>query len=850
MDQDAASSSRTAMFQCGLCQNHYRRLDHLSRHVRSHTQSKPYQCHICAKSFGRTDLLKRHLAAHGVESRPNTERPLRVLRGAPDRVTHACRACATNHLRCTEKKPCRRCVERNIDCVWKAPSTHPTHETPSDSNPSADRIRASDAARAVAQDVSQDAMARQVHSATLVAETLTEQDFVSQQTGQLNDNFFSGPVDLSFVPGQWSSLTAPELDFASALALNDVDLQFLNEYNVNVPFEWESCFQDTSDLAQYSEPLAAPGPEAAGRRASLCTEAFSQAYWKFCPGVGDHGGAEEHHLSLPSDGGQSNASLRSGVGAERRATAARLSPTSRDKIVAMVVKGCRQDNLSRAVESFPSVHLLDTLIQHYLTSPVAQARSFLHAPTFDPNTKRPELLAAMAAAGAILTADPTLTKLGLAIQECVRIALPIMWEQDNRFIRDLELSQAFLLTLEIGLWSAHGRKVEIAETLVHCLTTMLRRGGRLRHTGYPDIDLVSGGAGELDRAWSTWVEGESFKRLVFRLLCHDTNTSMALLINPLISYAELSLPLPDSSDLWAASTAEDWSVRYSSRSNYQRVTVADYIDDPEEFLSHSQTVDVRVARSAFLSAAWSLCWEYVQLGSLQRSSPRRWNALLSASRLEELLRLLNHFRICMEPHLSSADVATRLEHTLLHLHTPFESVHVFAGMEGPEQARTIHPLVSEWATTEAARKAVWHGAQIVRAAKSTARGTLQGASVVMLYQAGLTLWAYGILTGDLVPSERWDNTGGSQQDQGVWLEDQEGVLLQRFIQLGAGSPFIRGIATSQAGLAETHLSEPDKIMEAVINILRHNHEGLPKPLLVDRLIQLMAAVQRSSRAEG
>lgn len=383
---------------------------------------------------------------------------------------------------------------------------------------------------------------------------------------------------------------------------------------------------------------------------------------------------------------------------------------------------------------------------------------------------------------------------------------------------------------------------------------MLRRGGRLRHTGYLEVDPTNGGAAGLEEAWKTWVQYESFKRLVFRVVQHDTNNSMALLINPLISYSELSLPFPDSSELWAASRAEHWSLGLSTRSNYRRVSLADYIDDPEAFLSHSQTVDMGVARSAFLSVAWGLCWEYVQLGSLQRSSPRRWNALLSASRLEELLRLLNHFRICMEPHLTSVDVAMRLEHTLLHLHAPFESVHVFAGMEGPEQARNIHSLIAEWAATEGGRKAVWHAGQIIRAAKLTPKGMLHGASVVMLYQAGLVLWAYGILAGDMASGERWSNGNRPQQDQGVWLEDQEGVLLQRFIQLGVGSPFIHGVGSSKssglAGLPEVYLSQPDKVMEAVIELLRRNHEGLPRPLLVDRLVQVMVAVQRSSSVEG
>ena len=66
----------------------------------------------------RRDLLKRHLAAH--KSPSGTAKPSlgRTLRDVPNRVLQACTTCAANHLRCSEQKPCRRCTERDIPCVW------------------------------------------------------------------------------------------------------------------------------------------------------------------------------------------------------------------------------------------------------------------------------------------------------------------------------------------------------------------------------------------------------------------------------------------------------------------------------------------------------------------------------------------------------------------------------------------------------------------------------------------------------------------------------------------------------------------------------------------------------------
>ncbi|KXL48662.1 hypothetical protein M433DRAFT_38179, partial [Acidomyces richmondensis BFW] len=52
------------LYSCGKCSKSYARLDHLSRHVRMHTQEKPYQCQVCTKAFARADLLKRHTLGH------------------------------------------------------------------------------------------------------------------------------------------------------------------------------------------------------------------------------------------------------------------------------------------------------------------------------------------------------------------------------------------------------------------------------------------------------------------------------------------------------------------------------------------------------------------------------------------------------------------------------------------------------------------------------------------------------------------------------------------------------------------------------------------------------------------
>ncbi|KAJ9156050.1 C2H2 type zinc finger domain protein [Pleurostoma richardsiae] len=897
--EDNAPSTVLTPHECPVCEKRFERVDHLKRHVASHLNTRDHVCPKCMRRFNRRDLLSRHMANHDSVNGSSSNRP----RG-PDRATQACEACVHAKTKCSNQRPCRRCQLRRVECKdgtsTRMSRTAPVREcltgevieaasTMADSTQAIDEVHEHPPLGHVSLTDACSTMLQPQMSLDLIQRVLNNYpphmnsgsgQFVSPITSA-KDPLHNEVMGESLVQGiNWESFNLLPADLFHMS--QDLDFQFDDTLQslCSDPILTTPAVdrQNLSDPEMSNVVDASPTASTRSLPKRRLTdvvipgyEAYQKSPWLWTPVNQDHAYAEGQELSV--DEVQLMQSPEVGQATPQASLVPRLMDAmSRDEILSLAVKFSKSH---LKIRSFPSFKLLNVLMQGFFVREQASIDPWIHAGTFDPDRCRSELLAGIVAYGSTLFAAPKIWKMGLALQEVVKLAVCDAVDEDNQLCRDLQVNQAFLIWMEIGLWSGFRRKMEIGEGFANVITTMLRRAGAFRQSHYapsPPPDITENGE-ELKQKWLRWVQQESFKRLVLHLFINEMRGSMAFGRNPVLSVAELSFTLPAARDLWDARGPEEWRARHLAKLHkHSSFTIIDGMHDPTQLEAEIDGIDIGLSSLAILYGFWSRVWSFTDSKTFtyqrkvtsNRSSTGFW---VEAQR-QELYQTIHTASLKLRSlHCLSPEGHLVSEFLMMSLHTLFEDTQRLVGRYGEEEFKQALPRLREWTQSDDQHCAAWHAGQVLRAARTFYPTQLRGFHAVAVYQACLTLFIFIVLSkislasapASPVPERsivsnilrRGTDTSAAARPGGVLaaphgrnipleilLDGEETIDVRTFLKTGHGRPRLTVSGEPQ------DLEDPRIVHTVMAEIFQSNFPSKSDPLppLLENLASLMSDI--------
>ncbi|KAM0134050.1 hypothetical protein ACHAO1_005878 [Botrytis cinerea] len=857
----------TAVNQCRICQRTYERGDHLTRHMRSHENSRPFQCQRCTKSFNRVDLLNRHVATHERnlgQNRPEIRRT--------ERAGKACIACAAAKAKCEEQKPCLRCRTKDLVCEISQQS-HKKRRLSGIANEPRNSI-------AEQESLPRDSVTQLSSIPDLILHSIDEnEDYTTTSSCPDNSaenaeatlqpsyplsalNTDKESSDFNFIQDQlpFDSLANEMLFFPSTIFNNQIsDFSFEDFDFQEENFEFPSL---TSKRLAFDETtISGPSRKVNDSRRDVARghAAFARSPWLWTPASTDHILRDRDNLAIDEE----NISLNLSPNGARPYQHLSITSSLRDKMFHLVSTTNRYAN---GIPSFPSLDLLNYIIEAFFCQQSNQVGNWIHTPTICLKDVRPELLIAIVAVGSTSISLPAIWRMGLALQDVVRLSVSELWERANSNTRKLQPLQAWMLSLELGLWSGFKRNTELAESFSQPMITMMRRGGVLS-APLDSQNLIpnQNDTGQtLEAKWQTWAQRESFKRLSLKLFQHDTRSSLALQKPPLMNFTELSFSVPASRELFLAESATDWKSKYMKKLHSPVVPPPRLIDFMHNFCgleNMDESWDIDLCCEAALNGFWGQIWAVGESTRFHGIDENRDSVhrLWITTQQRELYREVESFR---ERALLRTNSPIGFEFTaelfLLALCVSPDELQRFAGKSGQEAASLSLKSLERWYTTERARRAIWHAGQIFNCASFMAPAQLRDFHAVALYFASLTMWAYGHLSNSLTrESNNEINKTRDYSQPEINLMGPDSRETRTFISTGQGAAILIRAPRNALDINNTtgtsenddftlnnekiQLSNPNSVLKMARDLFRSNFPILEEPLppLVENCSNLM-----------
>lgn len=200
------------------------------------------------------------------------------------------------------------------------------------------------------------------------------------------------------------------------------DVDFTMSWDLNLDTFSIPQFELQDPSPRSSNNTATPQPRSSHRVSfrdpSRGHAAFKRSPWLWEPKQEDYVHREKEGLHVDED----SITQSPGFGRlmDRPPRKLRLNSQHRDAIFSVVLAQNKDPN---KIPAFPTVDLLNYLLQAHFVHDDYQLDSWIHAPSFDPDGTMPEVLAAIIASGAAYISVPAIWQFGLAMHEVVRVGM-------------------------------------------------------------------------------------------------------------------------------------------------------------------------------------------------------------------------------------------------------------------------------------------------------------------------------------------------------------------------------------------------------------------------------------------
>jgi hypothetical protein len=225
---------------------------------------------------------------------------------------------------------------------------------------------------------------------------------------------------------QMSSFLNPDFGLNSGFGFMPRDACSAQEAD---PVLWDFSFDglelayETLGRDQTAQAHPQDNPSPSGnllRAASKRHAAFERSAWIWKPTKSDQALNDQGDLHLDEESIPSILDPTSPSQDGDDFAACCIDSNMRDQIVGLLSRLAKDSNRNM---SFPSLHLVNRIIRVYFAQSTFWTDSMIHSSTFDGSKALPQLNIAIIAAGASLSFIPAVWKMGMALQETVRLTV-------------------------------------------------------------------------------------------------------------------------------------------------------------------------------------------------------------------------------------------------------------------------------------------------------------------------------------------------------------------------------------------------------------------------------------------